>query len=311
MNVRFLETFVWLARLKSFSRTAERLHASQPAVSGRIVALEEMLGTPLYERNGKGFELTPAGRRLLPRAEEIVRLSQELKAVAADGALLGRPFRLGASDAISLSWLPDLVEVLGTKYAELQFDIVTDSAPNLKRALLADALDLAFIANGIDESRIVNAPLCNYRLAWMANPRKFDTRKEINVEQLCALPMILPPPETPGYMWQVEYLKRHNADYSPDSPRAMRISCGYSPGTGVQMVALGYGVMPLPVLLARAWLASHDLAMMKVREPFPPWAMFASYKAPATVPMIPELVETAQAVAKAYADRCGGEDFWP
>ena len=311
MNTRFLETFLWLARLKSFSRTAEKLHANQPAVSGRIVALEDMLGVTLYERNVKGFELTPAGRRILDRCDRIVQLAQELRSIASEDNGLGRPVRVGASDAISLSWMPDLVAVLTAKYPDYRFDIVTDSAPNLSRMLMGDEIDIALIANGIDEPRIVNAPLCNYRIEWMANPRKFDIKKQINIEQLCELPMIMPPPSTPGYMWQVEYLKRHNPNYSPDHPRPMRISCGYSPGTGIQMVALGFGVMPLPTLLARPWIASGELAVIKVKEAFPPWIMSASYKTPTTIPLITSLVETAQAVATAFADRKGGDDFWP
>ncbi|MFD0848974.1 LysR family transcriptional regulator [Sphingosinicella xenopeptidilytica] len=311
MNTRFLETFLWLARLKSFSRTAEKLHASQPAVSGRIVALEELLGVTLYERHVKGFELTPAGRRILDRCEQIVQLSRELKSVASEDNVLGRPLRIGASDAISLSWMPDLVSMLTTTFADYQFDMITDSAPNLSRMLMNDEIDIALIANGIDEPRIVNAPLCNYRIEWLANPRKFKIDKPMNIEQLCELPIIMPPPSTPGYMWQVEYLKRHNPNYSPDDPKTMRISCGYSPGTGIQMVALGFGVMPVPVLLARPWIAAGDLAVIKVKENFPPWAMYASYKTPPTIPIITSLVETAQAVAKAYADRRGGEDFWP
>lgn len=311
MNTRFLETFLWLARLKSFSRTAEKLHASQPAVSGRIVALEELLGVTLYERHVKGFELTPAGRRILDRCEQIVQLSRELKSVASEDNVLGRPLRIGASDVISLSWMPDLVSMLTTTFGDYQFDMITDSAPNLSRMLMNDEIDIALIANGIDEPRIVNAPLCNYRVEWLANLHKFKIDKPMNIEQLCGLPMIMPPPSTPGYMWQVEYLKRHNPNYSPDDPKAMRISCGYSPGTGIQMVALGFGVMPVPVLLARPWIAAGDLAVIRVKENFPPWAMYASYKTPPTIPIITSLVETAQAVAKAFADRRGGEDFWP
>jgi len=311
MNTRFLETFIWLARLKSFSRTAEKLHASQPAVSGRIVALEDLLGVTLYERNVKGFELTPAGRRILDRCEQIVQLSTELKSIASEDNVLGRPVRIGASDAISLSWMPDLASVLASKYGDYQFDVTTDSAPNLSQMLMADEIDVALIANGIDEPRVINAPLCNYRIEWMANPRKFDVSKPINIEQLCDMPIIMPPPSTPGYLWQVEYLKRHNPHYTPDRPAPFRISCGYSPGTGIQMVAKGFGIMPLPVLLARPWVASGELATLKVREAFPPWAMYASYKSPPTIPIILSLIETAQAVAKAYADRHGGQDFWP
>ncbi|KQX19970.1 MULTISPECIES: LysR family transcriptional regulator [unclassified Sphingomonas] len=311
MNTRFLETFIWLARLKSFSRTAERMHASQPAVSGRIVALEELLGVTLYERSSKGFELTAAGRRILDRCEQIVQLSKELKSIASEDNVLGRPVRIGASDVITLSWMGDLTAVLASKYVDYQFDIVTDSANNLSRMLMADEIDIALVANGIDESRIVNAPLCNYRVEWLANPRKFDVAKPINIEQLCEMPIIMPPRGTPGYNWQVGYLKRHNPNYSPDRPSPLRISCGYSPATGIQMVAQGFGVLPVPLLLARPWIASGEVAPLKVRESFPAWAMNACYKSPPTIPIIVSLVETAQAVAKAFADRRGGSDFWP
>lgn len=311
MNTRFLETFVCLAKLKSFSRTAEKLNASQPAVSGRIVALENMLGAPLYDRNARGFELTSTGRRILEQCEKIVELTRELTLSAENADIIGRPVRVGMSDMVSMSWLPDLLDVLEVKFPDQAFQITTDAAPNLTVALNKHQLDLVFIANGVDDPRIINAPLCSYRIAWLANPRRFDTHTVISVEQLCRLPIIMPPPGTPSYVWQTEYLKRHNPAFERESTDKTQLSCGFSPATAIEMVRAGLGVMPVAVLLAQAHIKSGDIAIMPVREPFPAMHMVAAYKTPPTFPMITDLVECAQAVAKAYSDRNGGKDIWP
>lgn len=63
MNLRFLETFVWVARLKSFRLTAEKLFTTQASVSSRIAALEADLGVKLLLRDSRGVSLTPEGAR--------------------------------------------------------------------------------------------------------------------------------------------------------------------------------------------------------------------------------------------------------
>ena len=61
MNIRFLETFVWLAKLENFRLTAEKLHTTQAAVSSRIASLEEAFDVRLFDRNTRSATLTPAG----------------------------------------------------------------------------------------------------------------------------------------------------------------------------------------------------------------------------------------------------------
>ncbi|HEM8498452.1 TPA: LysR family transcriptional regulator, partial [Burkholderia multivorans] len=65
MNTRFLETFVWLATLKSFRLTADKLHATQGAVSSRIASLEQDLGVRLFDRGSKEVTLTRDGSKAL------------------------------------------------------------------------------------------------------------------------------------------------------------------------------------------------------------------------------------------------------
>lgn len=310
MNTRFLETFVTLNRLKSFSRTAEHLHSTQPAISGRIVALENLFGVSLYDRSHKGFELTDAGRRILNHCERIVEMARQLPSLASGDSHAPGTVRIGASDVISLSWMPELKEVLEGRFPTATFEIVTGDSVFLTQALAADKLDLALVANCADGPATVNRPLCSYRVRWMASPSKFDVHTPISVRQLCGLPIIMPPPTTPGYQWQVDYMKRHSFGAFEAMNTKMQISCGLSPATAIEMVRAGLGVMPLPVLLARRWIERQDLALLPVDEPFPPWKMSVAFKTPPTFPEILDVATLAQEIAQGYARQHGGEDFW-
>src|SRR5260370_39060785 len=74
MNLDQLETFVQVARTRSFSRAAVLLDLAQPTLSGRIAALEAELGTRLFVRHGHTLELSEAGRTLLPYAQRMPAL---------------------------------------------------------------------------------------------------------------------------------------------------------------------------------------------------------------------------------------------
>ncbi len=79
MTLIQLRHFIALAELGSFSRAAEGLHLTQPALSRSIRALEDALGQPLFDRIGRRNELTAYGRALLARARQIVFDADELR----------------------------------------------------------------------------------------------------------------------------------------------------------------------------------------------------------------------------------------
>jgi DNA-binding transcriptional LysR family regulator len=96
MELSQLRGFVAIAKIGQLTRAAEKLHLSQPALSGQIKALEETLGISLFERSSSGMTLTPGGRTLLGEAERILSAIQQLKQTAQH--LQGRPagrLRLG------------------------------------------------------------------------------------------------------------------------------------------------------------------------------------------------------------------------
>lgn len=83
-DLRRLRFFVELARDLHFGRSAERQHVSQPTLSQQIKRLEDELGVALFVRPAGTVTLTPAGARLLPRAEELLTHAEAFNALAAD-----------------------------------------------------------------------------------------------------------------------------------------------------------------------------------------------------------------------------------
>lgn len=107
MDLRQIEIFVEIARSGGFNRAAARLHVAQSALSRRVKQLEGELGTALFARHGRGVELTPAGRLLLARAEDILRRLRRVRdEVAAEASEVRGELALG---------LPPSLAALGTR----------------------------------------------------------------------------------------------------------------------------------------------------------------------------------------------------
>ena len=136
MNTRFLETFVWLSRLKNFRLTAEKLHTTQPNISSRINSLESQLNTELYVRGSKDFKLTAAGRRLLTHAEKIMSMVDEMQEEIGQLREGNTVLRVGIIELVTLSWLPILVHKIRTSDAGMEVDFTTDTSPKLINTVL-------------------------------------------------------------------------------------------------------------------------------------------------------------------------------
>lgn len=136
-TIRQLECLVTLAECRSFSRAAERLGISQPALSAQIRALEEQLGVCLVERRPTGAELTPVGREGLAHACAALDASRAFVSFSARAQqrLTGH-LRLGASSTVGPYLLPSVVARLHRSHPDLRL-IVRESAPEvLARELL-------------------------------------------------------------------------------------------------------------------------------------------------------------------------------
>ena len=190
MNFKRLETFIWVATLGSFRKAAERLYTTQPAISTRIAALEEELGVQLFERESGKTLLTSKGQELLPFAEKIVFMSEQLRKRADRVALLSGILRLGVSETIVHSWLPQFFRELHKAVPNLDVEITVDVTSNLRSGLMDRSLDLAFLMGPVSEPKMENRELCSFPLIWVASPDLKLPKRRLDLEDLAEWPIV-------------------------------------------------------------------------------------------------------------------------
>src|SRR5215470_3470662 len=180
-------------RLGSFSRAAEALHLSQPAVSLHIRQLEEVLGVPLLERLGRQARPTPAGALLLAEAG---RALEALDAAAAKvralrGLVTGR-VRVGTGATASIYLLPPILRRLLARFPGLELIIVTGNTPEIAKAVSDNTLDLAVVTLPVRSRQLVATPFRADRLVAIFPPgRHRRGRRALRPADLADEPLIL------------------------------------------------------------------------------------------------------------------------
>lgn len=169
MRVKNLDTVYWIASLGSFRAAAEKLHLTQPAISARIQVLEQSLGTELFVRELKKAELTPAGRKLFGYAERLVVLEQDVLSAFSDTSKIEQAIRVGASETIVTTWLPDFMGSLSQGRENLSFDLRVDSTDNLRNSLVSREIDLTFLMGPVAEASVANQEICKYEMIFAAH----------------------------------------------------------------------------------------------------------------------------------------------
>mgnify|MGYP006272875213 CR=1 FL=1 len=190
MNVRFLETFLWVAKLKSFSSAAEKMRTTQAAVSSRIATLEKELGVRLFERDPRTVKLSPSGHNALKRAEEIVRLVSEFRDSIGDSASLKGTVTIGAVDTIVYTWLPTLIEQMGKRYPRVSLDLTVDTSLNIARQLQEGIVDLGILMGPVIGPDMRNLEICKFDCAWYASKNLDILPTPIELDDLVRFPIL-------------------------------------------------------------------------------------------------------------------------
>ncbi|MCT8161884.1 LysR family transcriptional regulator [Pseudoruegeria sp. SHC-113] len=170
LKLEHLRTFLAVAKFRSVSRAAEALHLTQPAVTSRIKALEDSLGTALFDRTTAGMHLTKRGDMLSQYAEQFQHLAELVEEHVVDSSGVDRLMRLGVSETIAQSWLPDFVGALHSTFPQLKIEISVDISINLREQLLGREIDLAILLGPISDYTIDNVILPEVPLAWYCVP---------------------------------------------------------------------------------------------------------------------------------------------
>lgn len=263
MKIRNLDTFYWIANLNSFRAAAEHLNVTQPAITARIQVLEQDLGTAVFLRDTRNAELTAAGRDLLPYATKMMELDQSMINRFSDTTTAEQSVRLGASETVVGTWLPDFLSNYAHMRPNLSFDLTVDATDNLRNALVNRELDLAFLMGPIAEASTENIDLCGYDMIFAAAPHIAGSNTHWDAQSLAAQGILTFSANTRPYRVLTEML-------SPHTSGALKVTSSTSLGAVVRLALVGYGICALPKAIISAEIARGELVELNTNLSLPP-----------------------------------------
>ncbi|MFF2652112.1 hydrogen peroxide-inducible genes activator [Streptomyces sp. NPDC058045] len=264
-----------LSQLRAFAAVAEHLHfrdaaaalgVSQPALSGAVSALEEVLGVRLLERTTRKVLLSPAGERLAVRAGGVL---DEVGALLAEAAAVRAPFtgvlRLGTIPTVAPYLLPTVLRLVHERYPQLDLEVHEEQTASLLDGLGGGRLDLLLLAVPLGVPWVVELPLFDEDFVLVTPlDHPLGGREGIAVEALREQRLLL---LDEGHCLRDQALDICREAGRRDAP-VTTTAAGLS--TLVQLVAGGLGVTLLPRTAVRVETSrSSQLLTGSFAEPAP------------------------------------------
>lgn len=257
MNLRQLEVFRAVCEQGGFTRAAQSLYMTQPAVSHVIAELEKEAGCPLFDRISRRIYLTEAGRIFLEKARQILELHEELS--AGFPALTGQaPLRIGSGITIANFHLPTILRRCRRLNGFPSVRVTVDQAGRIEEALLNSELDVALIEGVVRHPHLIRQPFSSYDMAAFCAPsHPLATRSPLSLDDLLTAELLL---REPGSAIRDAF----------DSALLLRDRCAEPAWTSVNSPALaaaareGLGVAVLPACLTEADVAAGRLVRLEV-----------------------------------------------
>lgn len=272
MDLKGLDTFIWVARLGGFSAAAERLKTTQPAISAQIAQLETELGLKLFDRDKRRPLLTPRGREALDYAEKMIALRDEMLRQLGEPLAYRGAVRLGVAETIVHTWLSRLLSSLHDLYPQISLDIEVETSGVLRDGLLTHELDIAFLLGPVSDPNVHNTPLCSYPLAWVASP-------DLDIDWDAPLPLA-----EVSRRWPIITFSRAAKPHiairemlAPMEGPPPRIHGNASLATIIRMAEDGIGVATIPPVIISRQLEEGRLRVAPVAPALAPLNFTASY----------------------------------
>lgn len=258
MELFRLRTFAVVAKHQSISAAAKELHLSQPAVTRQMQSLENTLGLPLLERQGRISKLTLAGETLLEHTELILQAVDNcLEQI--ENLRLGRTGRLslGAGLTTIAFTLPKLIQEYKRRLPNVELSITSGTTQEILRLVLDKQVDLGFVTSPVKHPKCHVQPLFNDQIVLVSNAEHRLAGISISPHELAELPLILYGPS--GFrdfvinaLWQAGIKPKITMEL--DSIEGIK-----------RMVAVGVGHAFVPVSAVQEELAKGELVRRPMR----------------------------------------------
>ncbi len=188
-----LKVFYTVSQKLSFTKAAQELFISQPAVTKHIKELEEQTGLALFKRHGNNITLTPAGQVLLKHAQQIFKVYAALEN---DLAQLQNPesgtIRIGASTTLAQYVLPKILALFKAAHPSIQLHFVSGNSEFIEQQIITEQIDVAIVEGISHHPQIAYEAFVKDEIVLVAHAKsKLGQRGELKPSQLASLPLIL------------------------------------------------------------------------------------------------------------------------
>jgi LysR family transcriptional regulator, low CO2-responsive transcriptional regulator len=257
-TLRQLKVFEAVARHRSFSRAAEELHLTQPAVSTQVRKLEDHAGLALFEQLGKKIHLTPAGAQMLQSSREIIQKFQEAEeAMAQYKGVSGGRLNVSVISAGDY-FFPRLLVEFAQRHPGVTLNFGVCNRQELLAQMDANQTDLAVMVRPPTDGDTVAEPFAPHPYVVVAAPgHPLAGKKRIPVTRIAREPFIVREKGSDTWNSMEEAFGEHIADLNI----AMEIK---STETIKQAVMAGMGVSFLSAHTIHRELQSKSIAVLDV-----------------------------------------------
>ena len=239
MELDQLRYFLKIAELGTFTRAAEELKVTQPALSRSIAKLEEEIGRPVFERQTRKVVLTDAGRLLQARAEQVLALVDYTLAEMTDDGRTGR-IRVGAIPTIAPYFLPAVLRMFRDRHPQATVVVYEETTDKLLHNCHQGEIDVALLAAPIPKQYLQVEPLFSEELLLVLPPdHALVEKKQVTAADVQACPFVLLD-ETHCLSDTIVSFCRQRSFQPLSVERASQLA------TVEELVSLGHGVSLIP-----------------------------------------------------------------
>jgi LysR family hydrogen peroxide-inducible transcriptional activator len=188
MNIRIFKFIIFVDEYKNFSKAAEKVNVSQPALSQQIAKYEDQLGCKIFERNNKKVITTEIGNEIIKNIKEIIEREKSIKEIAKYGidAEIGS-LKIAAFPTLAPFIFPKLVKHIKQIYPQLKLFLIEDKTEILIKKLLNGEIDIALLAKPVIDNSLEFMSLFNDKFLLAVNKNhnlaKKDDLKKSDINQ--------------------------------------------------------------------------------------------------------------------------------
>jgi len=192
MDPRRLSYFLTIAAHQRMAKAAEVLGVAQPTLSQQLRALEQELGTVLFDRTPRGMQLTETGRALREHAQRLMVQTEAARTAIAEleGGMTG-VLRIGIINTYSTAFLPKMMASFSQKYPEVRLSVEVGSALGLEQRILTGHIDLAIAFDPPHHDELGADRLFEERLVLVLPKSPKSSAQSISLTALSKQPLAL------------------------------------------------------------------------------------------------------------------------